>query len=97
MALLQPCRAHVTGQGSREPFPALLVHPTQGATDLRSPNEYPAGGTYPCKALSEQITPECINEHLMGRTGSVGKVSVSPMSTAGWLAQAWFMAVVKAT
>lgn len=97
MALLQPCRAHVTGQGSREPFPALPVHPTQGAPDLRSPNEYPAGGTYLGKALSEQITPEYINEHLMGRTGSVGKVSVSPMSTAGWLAQAWFMAVVKAT
>lgn len=44
--------------------------------DLRSPNEHPS--TSPCKARSEQVTPGCINEHLMGRAGSAGKVPGSP-------------------
>lgn len=46
----------------------------------QSPNEYPAAGTYPAKALSEQITPEYGNEHLMG---SAGQEFVSPWAQQG--------------
>lgn len=84
MALLQPCRAHVAGQGSREPFPALLVHPTPRSLRPQSPNEHHSSWAtaYPAKALSEQIPPECGNEHLMG---SAGQEFVSPgAQQGGW-------------
>lgn len=95
MALFQLHRAPVAGQGSREPFPALLVHPTREPQSSHHQMSTPAAGTYPSQALGEQITPECTNGHARGRAGSAGKVSVSSRSTAGWVTHTWFMAAGK--
>lgn len=76
MALLQPLRAHVAGQGSTEPFPELLVHPRLRSPRAQVTRSTPAAGTDPAKAVSEGVTV--------------------PIGTAGWVTQAWPMAVGKA-
>lgn len=93
MALLQPCRAHVAGQGIREPFPALLVHPTPRSSDLSHQMS--------TQQLALTLLKLWVNRSLlimeMSTWWALQGRSLCPLEHSRVGDTGWFMAAVKAT